>query len=232
MWTTGVQGFDTLPYFTKGGGQTGGRRLAGGGSCWLGAIRGGRRREGGGSESCCDWHHGKQLMEEMKTTRKAENRPGRIPKQGETKQRNRKLTWKDSNFQRFVLKVCNDFKDNATPIGQQVLAYSVLYFFLLSQVHVCAQHKRLVYRWDSNSNYKWKAPSCSENSWICFGHSLALVQSSQSMQKIAVPLMASYLHCTDSWALNWLSQKHVFVEMVSVVSWGSYDPLCRKMMHT
>ena len=45
---------------------------------------------------------------------------------------------------------------------------------------------------------KWEVPSCSENSWICFGHSLALVQSSQSMQKIAMPLMASYLHCTDS----------------------------------
>ena len=43
-----------------------------------------------------------------------------------------------------MLKVCDDFKDNATPIGQQVLAYSVLYFLLLSQVHVCAQHKRLV----------------------------------------------------------------------------------------
>ena len=42
-----------------------------------------------------------------------------------------------------MLKVFKDFKDIATPIGPQVLAYSVLYFFLLSQVHVCAQHKRL-----------------------------------------------------------------------------------------
>ena len=37
---------------------------------------------------------------------------------------------------RFVLKICDDFKDNATPIGQQVLAYFLGYIFPFFQVHV------------------------------------------------------------------------------------------------
>ena len=38
---------------------------------------------------------------------------------------------------RFVLKVWNHFKDNATPIGQQVLAYLVRYVFAFFPLHVC-----------------------------------------------------------------------------------------------
>ena len=38
---------------------------------------------------------------------------------------------------RFVLKVCNDFKDDATPIGQQVLEDFVRYVLPFFQVHVC-----------------------------------------------------------------------------------------------
>ena len=102
-----------------------------------------------------------------------------------------------------VDQVCNDFKDIATPKIFLPLVTGACFFWpstSLGFTQSKISDERRVSWWISHGiqTNKWEVPSCSENSWICFGHSLALVQSSQSMQKIAMPLMASYLHCTDS----------------------------------